>query len=189
KHLNEIILLKYSDDYIYKQLNDIRSKAKINSYFKDCITMLDDFSPLIGLKETIPILMKIYESDNSKKKDLFKKKYNGVVFALLEDEDVSRNYIINNLIVGKSYNRAEINDVISNAFIGKLRFKEEDEAYKFFYQIVGCKVNSQGKEYESVKILDYNPCNINNEKRYSEIRLKKKSKKEHLFKETGSIKN
>lgn len=177
--------VNYNEDY-NSYITDLKDLANINQYVKEFLSFFNELNLLITKKKSLFILKDIYNNKHRNKNNLFIAKYNSVVFALLEDKDVIKSYIIHNLKLNEFTDCKIINTVISKALSSDYVFKKNDKAYKFIEQISECRVKNKDKYNESISINNYNLCKLEETSKMTREEILKRNPSNSLFKGIGS---
>lgn len=176
----------YNEDY-NSYIKELRDLAYKNNYVKNFLSLFDELNLLIDKNDSIRILKDIYKDERRNKNKLFKEIYNSVVFALLEDEDRIKNYIIHNLKLKEFTDCKTINKAILYALSSDNSFKNTHKAYKFIEQISEFRVKNKDKDNESIIINNFNKCKLPITSYLPREEILKRTSSKSLFKETGNM--
>lgn len=91
--------------------------------------------------------------------------YNSIIFAYINDRDIFKSYLINNLKVGEKYTKQYIIETLNIALgIQHLKFNNKNEngseSIKFLNTIMNTKRPYQGKIDEKIEIISHNKFNV-----------------------------
>jgi hypothetical protein len=167
---------------------DISNKSHTNKYIAEFINWVNELTKLISDYECLIILKHLYQSDYHKKNALFNKTYNSIVFSVLKDDDLFKNYILKNIEIGRKYYRKELNDIVINATSKQFNFTNSDKAYLFLLDISNNKILNKGDiNKHTITINNFNKCNLVNTSYLSRDEILIKTSSKSIFKETGNM--
>lgn len=147
--------------YIYK-IKNYENSGK--TYVSELINRINELKNYTTYKDAVRVLKdELYSKGGDKR--LYNTIYNSVIFAYINDRDIFKSYLINNLKVGEKYKKQDIIDILDIALDNQhLKFKNNNqngsESIKFLETIMNIRRMNRGKEDEKIEIISHNKFNV-----------------------------